>query len=99
VRRFVQALPNGVEFAVVIFGAFGYLLASVSAVPHPDVRPPISQQRLEFLLLYETIVLLALRAYRAPAISGRCCESGRLKRIGIGRLVRLQAVSDACFGD
>ena len=60
-RRFVQALPASVEFAVVILGAFGYFIVAslLAAVWRSTHATPLSDAQLVALVIYE-LVLLAL---------------------------------------
>jgi len=61
IRDRVRALSAGTEFAIVVVGAFGFfVLRSVHAVLYPAATPPISQSRLEHLLVYESITLVLL---------------------------------------
>jgi membrane protease YdiL (CAAX protease family) len=64
VKQHSRALPPRLEFAIVILGAFGYfILGSVLAVAFPGPPQPISDADLQFLLIYESIVLAALLTF------------------------------------
>jgi len=60
-RQFIQTLNAKVEFAVILVGAFGYLiLNNLLAVSHPAAFPHISEGQLEFGLIYESVALTML---------------------------------------
>ena len=64
IRRCVQGLSPKAEFAIVTIGAFGFsILASLLAAVFPKPTPPISENALELLLKYESIILLILGAF------------------------------------
>jgi len=61
VKHYIRALPPRAEFFIVVVGAFGYfILGSVIAFFYPTPQIPISNATLRFLLVYESVVLLAL---------------------------------------
>jgi uncharacterized protein len=61
VKHYIRALSPRAEFAIVVGGAFGYfILGSVIAFLYPTPQIPISNATLQFLLVYESVVLLAL---------------------------------------
>jgi uncharacterized protein len=61
VIRRITALSAKSEFAIVILGAFGYFsFLSVFSAFNPSPLPPISQQGLQGLIAFESIVLLLL---------------------------------------
>lgn len=63
-RHFIQSLSGRAEYAIVLVGAFGYLVFSnIVLLLHPSAIPPISQRHLVFLLIYESIILLLLFAF------------------------------------
>jgi CAAX protease family protein len=61
-RRFVQALPASVEFAVVILGAFGYFIvvSVLAAVWRRAHTVPLSDAQLIALIVYELVLLAPL---------------------------------------
>jgi membrane protease YdiL (CAAX protease family) len=61
IRGRIRALSVKTEFAIVVVGAFGYfVLRSLHTALYPAATPPISQSRLEYLLVYESITLVLL---------------------------------------
>jgi membrane protease YdiL (CAAX protease family) len=62
-RRWVQALPASVEFAVVVLGAFGYFIvvSLLAAVWHRPHAVPVADAQLVELMVYE-LALTALLA-------------------------------------
>jgi hypothetical protein len=63
-RQFIQSLSGRAEYAIVLLSAFGYfILSNAILLLHPTANPPISQNHLEFLLVYESVVLLLLCAF------------------------------------
>jgi membrane protease YdiL (CAAX protease family) len=61
IRDRVRALSARTEFAIVVVGAFGYfVLRSLHSALYPAATPPISQSRLDNLLVYESITLVLL---------------------------------------
>ena len=57
-RQLILRLPQQGEIAIVLLGAFGlFILNNALFLVHPTAAPPISQQHLEFLLLFESITL------------------------------------------
>jgi len=64
VIRRITALSAKSEFAIVILGAFGYFsFLSVYSAFNPSPLPPISQQGLQGLIVFESIVLLLLALF------------------------------------
>jgi CAAX protease family protein len=63
-RGLIRSLSARSEYAIVLLTAFGYFtFSSLVAVLRPSSVPPISQNHLEALLIYESAVLLLLGAF------------------------------------
>jgi uncharacterized protein len=60
-RQLILRVPQQGEIAIVLLGAFGlFFLNNALFLVHPTATPPISQQHLEFLLIFESITLALL---------------------------------------
>jgi uncharacterized protein len=63
-RQLILRISQQWEIAIVLLGAFGlFILDNALFLAHPSVSPPISQQHLEFLLLFEPIALALLGSF------------------------------------
>jgi hypothetical protein len=63
-RGLARSLSARSEYAIVLLSAFGYFtFSSLAAVLRPTSIQPISQIHLEFLLIYESALLLLLGAF------------------------------------
>lgn len=64
VKQNLQAISPRAEFAIVMVLAFGYfMLASILAVFTPGSDATITEASLQFLLVYELVMLVALGAF------------------------------------
>lgn len=60
----VLRLSHTWEFAIVLLGAFGYFAAgSLHAAFYPSALPPISQHHLQYLLVFEPVMLVLLCSF------------------------------------
>jgi membrane protease YdiL (CAAX protease family) len=60
-RQLIQGVSREGEITIVLLGAFGlFILNNALFLVHPTAKPPISQQHLEFLLVFESITLALL---------------------------------------
>jgi membrane protease YdiL (CAAX protease family) len=63
-RAFLHALSPRTEFAIVVLGAFGYFAAiSIEAFLYPGIGVDISEDGLQFLLIYEAFLLIVLGSF------------------------------------
>jgi uncharacterized protein len=87
VIRRIETLSAKSEFAIVVCVAFGYFaVSSLYAAFYPSVLPPISQGHLQFLLIFESIVLVSL------------CLFLRLRGWTIKRVGALPSTRDTVMG-
>lgn len=63
-NQYIKSISRGLEFFIVIIVAFGFsILASVISVLNPELNTPITNSQLEFLLVYESLVIIVLGVF------------------------------------
>jgi hypothetical protein len=78
VRQLILRVSQEGEIAIVLLGAFGlFILNNGLFLVHPMAKPPISQQHLKFLLVFESITLALL-------CSLLYARGWTIERIGVG---------------
>ncbi len=96
-RNAIRNLSTKSECWIVVVAAFGwFMVSSLFSLVHPAATPPISQRRIESLLIFEAIVLALLAAF----LSVRGWTIGRLgimptikdTLIGIGLAAAVYAI-------
>jgi membrane protease YdiL (CAAX protease family) len=81
-RQLIQGVSREGEITIVLLSAFGYfILGNALFLLNPTAAPPISQQHLEFLLVYESITL-------ALVCSLLYVRGWTVERIGLGPTAR-----------
>lgn len=86
-ERYVKTISGGTEFVIVVLAAFGYaMLGSVLSIVAPSSGAPISEADLQFLILYELVVIIVLGGFLSV-------RGWNLQRLGF-----VPTVKDTGFG-
>jgi hypothetical protein len=95
-RQLIQGVSREGEITIVLLSAFGYfILGNALFLLNPMASPPISQQHLEFILVYESITmalvcsLLYVRGWtiKRVGLSPTAREMEQGPSVGFGRYI------------